>query len=195
MRASERRRYLEEILLFLGLIAILVPVSGCADRTNSSAASCVISGDTSGFRGGGSSSNAFARVLPGYLPYAAVVPLPKEQRAAGAMRRDRAECGRVAREALARNPNIQPGKSCACDVVSATHEFVPSADDQTTLVCGNRILYFSEDLGLSNVYGYPLVAVCTANSPNVTLHLDALKAPTLLPEQCRKELRTTCPLD
>jgi hypothetical protein len=90
---------------------------------------------------------------------------------------------------------MQPGKSCVCDVVSATREFVPSADDQPTLVCGARTVYFSGDLGLSNVYGYPLVAVCTANSPNVRLHLDTLKAPTLLPEQCRKELRATCPLD
>jgi hypothetical protein len=195
MRTLATRSYHEEICLFLGLVAILIPVCGCASRANSSAAPCVYSGDSSGLLSGGSGSESLARALPGMVPYAPMVLVPKEKRAAEAMLRDRAECGRMAREALARDPNVQPGKSCACDVVSATREFVPSPDDQPTLVCGDRTVYFSGDLGLSNVHGYPLVAVCTANSPNVALHLDALKAPTLLPEECRNELRATCPLD
>ena len=195
MRTLETRSYLEDVRLFLGLVAILLAMDGCASRSNPSAAPCVYSGDTSGLLSGGPDSEGLARALPGMLPYAPMVPIPKEKRAAEAMLQDRAECGRMAREALARDPNMQPGKSCACDVVGAAREFVPSADDQPTLVCGDRTVYFSGDLGLSNVHGYPLVAVCTANSPNVTLHLDALKAPTLLPEQCRKELQATCPLD
>lgn len=192
MRTRERSRIPVSVFAILASVAL---ISGCAGGANPSAARSAYSGETSTEAAAEPLAYAAAiPALPVYLPYAALVQRPAERRSADAVSRDRAECARLAREALARSSGRQPGKSCACEVFSAVDEFVPSPDDQASMRCKGRALYFSDNLGLNNADGYPLMAICAANSASITLQFNGTDHPfASLPEDCRSQVRATCP--